>query len=70
MTGITRQGKTVTIDFSEWYTQEQFAAIHGLPASRVRVWVANLKKGKGSPPIDTVQVPELNNMVLIRGKGK
>lgn len=70
MTGITRQGKTVTIDFSQWYTQEQYAALNGLPASRVRVWVANLKKGKGRPPIDTVQVPELNNMVLIRGKGK
>lgn len=68
MQGITRQGKTVTIDFSQWYTQEQYAAIHGLPASRVRVWVAKIKAGKGSPPIDTVQVPELNNMVLIRGK--
>ena len=29
MTGINRQGATVTIDFSVWYTQEQYAELTG-----------------------------------------
>ena len=65
MTGITRQGATVTIDFSQWYTQEQFAALTGENPSTVRQWVSRVKRGK-SDRLDIVCIPELNNMYLVR----
>ena len=65
MTGITRQGAKVTIDFSVWYTQEQFAALTGENPSTVRQWVSRVKRGK-SDKLDIVCIPELNNIYLVR----
>ena len=65
MTGITRQGATVTIDFSVWCTQEQFAALTGVNPSTVRQWVSRVKRGK-SDRLDIVCIPELNNIYLVR----
>ena len=65
MTGINRQGAKVTIDFSVWYTQEQFAALTGVHPSTVRQWVSRVKRGK-SDRLDIVCVPELNNIYLVR----
>jgi len=65
MQGITRQGSVISIDFSIWQTQEQFAKDRGLNPSTVRQWVSRNKRGK-CDRISTVLVPELNNIYLIR----
>lgn len=65
MTGITRQGAKVTIDFSVWYTQEQYAELTGVNPSTVRQWVSRVKRGK-SDRLDIVCIPELNNIYLVR----
>ena len=65
MQGITRQGNLITIDFSIWKTQEQYARDNDLNPSTVRQWVSRNKRGK-CDRISTVLVPELNNIYLIR----
>jgi len=65
MQGITRQGTQITIDFAVWQTQEQFAKDRVLNPSTVRQWVSRNKRGKYDK-IQTVLVPELNNIYLIR----
>ena len=65
MQGITRQGKQITIDFAIWKTQEQYAKDNRLNPSTVRQWVSRNKRGKYDK-IQTVLVPELNNIYLIR----
>ena len=65
MEGIKRNGTRVTIDFSIWSTQEQYAKDNGVKPSTVRQWVSRNKRGKFDR-ISTVLVPELNNIYLIR----
>jgi len=65
MQGITRQGNVISIDFSIWQTQEQYAKDNDLNPSTVRQWVSRNKRGKYDK-IQTVLVPELNNIYLIR----
>jgi hypothetical protein len=56
--GITKCGKVISIDFTQWATQRNYAEMLGRPESTVRCWVA-VKK------IESVYIPELR-MTLVR----
>lgn len=68
--GISRKGSVLTVDLSQWYTQQQYAAMKGMRLNTLSQWIKREQAGQKHPgKIDIYPVPELNNMVLVRDAG-
>ena len=59
-------GKTITIDLSEWSTQQQYAKDNKIKLNTVSQWIKRTKEGKTVNPATIREIPELNNLVLIK----
>lgn len=67
MQGIKRKGTILTVDLSQWYTQQQYAALKGMRLNTLSQWIRREQAGQKQPgKIAIYPVPELNNLVLVR----
>jgi hypothetical protein len=67
MQGIKRKGTILTVDLSQWYTQQQYAALKGMRLNTLSQWIRREQAGQKHPgKIAIYPVPELNNLVLVR----
>ncbi len=67
MQGIKRKGTILTVDLSQWYTQQQYAALKGMRLNTLSQWIRREQAGQKHPgKIAIYPVPELNNIVLVR----
>lgn len=65
--GISRKGSILTVDLSQWYTQQQYAALKGMRLNTLSQWIRREQAGQKHPgKIAIYPVPELNNLVLVR----
>ena len=65
--GISRKGNILTVDLSQWYTQQQYAALKGMRLNTLSQWIRREQAGQKHPgKIAIYPVPELNNIVLVR----
>lgn len=65
--GISRKGDILTVDLSQWYTQQQYAALKGMRLNTLSQWIRREQAGQKQPgKIAIYPVPELNNLVLVR----
>jgi len=65
--GISRKGTILTVDLSQWETQQDFCERTGRRLNTVSQWVKRAQEPDCKKPlIDWVKIHELNDIVLIR----
>jgi hypothetical protein len=57
--------KIIKIDLSKWSTQQQFARDNNIPLNRISQRIKRTKDGTTKNPLEILEIPELNNLVLI-----
>ena len=58
--------KVITIDLSQWATQQDYANETGKKLNTISQWIKRTKEGKAVNPAIIREIPELNNLVLIK----
>lgn len=56
----------VTIDLNEWCTQQQKAKEQGIKLNTLSQQIKRTKAGTTSTPIEYWEIPELNNLILVK----
>jgi transposase-like protein len=56
----------ITIDLTVWTTQQQYSRETGIKLNTISQWVKRTKEGKGNKTVEILEIPELNNLVLIK----
>ena len=60
------KNKIITIDLNKYCTQQQYAVENGIPLNRISQRIKRTKEGKTINPVEILEIPELNNLVLIK----
>jgi hypothetical protein len=58
--------KIIKIDLAKWSTQQQYARDNNIPLNRISQRIKRTKEGKTVNPVIIWEIPELNNLVLIK----
>jgi hypothetical protein len=56
----------LTIDLNVYCTQQQYAKETGTKLNTISQQIKRTKEGKTSNPVEILEIPELNNLVLIK----
>ena len=56
----------IAIDLNTWSTQQQYARDNNVPLNRISQRIKRTKAGKTVNPVTIWEIPELNNIVLIK----
>lgn len=60
------KNKIITIDLNIWCTQQQKAIDTGIKLNTISQQIKRTKEGKTINPVEILEIPELNNLVLIK----
>lgn len=61
-----KQRKSITIDLDTWCTQQDKARLTGQRLNTISQQVKRTKAGQTSKPVEILEIPELNNLVLVK----
>lgn len=65
---MAKDNNTIVIDKSIWATQQQYAKETGVKLNTISQQIKRTKEGKTVNPVIFWEIPELNNLVLIKRK--
>ena len=60
------KNKILKIDLDKYCTQQQYAIENNIPLNRISQRIKRTKEGKTVNPVEILEIPELNNLVLIK----
>ena len=60
-----RKGNTIIIDLDKYCTQQQFAKDNDIKLNTLSQRIKRIKAGQQAPFVDFIEIPELNNLVLV-----
>lgn len=61
-----KKNNIITIDLSVYCTQQQYAKETGMKLNTISQQIKRTKEGKTLNPVKILEIPELNNLVLIK----
>ena len=56
----------IEIDLSKWQTPINYAKYHNIPIGTLSQQIKRTREGKTPNPLPIWEIPELNNLILIR----
>ena len=60
------KNKILKIDLNKYCTQQQYAIENNIPLNRISQRIKRTKEGNTANPVEILEIPELNNLVLIK----
>ncbi len=60
----------ITIDLNKYCTQQQYAKDTGIKLNTISQRIKRIKAGESKINIDFIEIPELNNLILINRLNK
>lgn len=59
------KNKTITIDLDKYCTQQQYAIEKSIKLNTLSQRIKRIKAGESKIFIDFIEIPELNNLILV-----
>ena len=67
---MVRRDNIISIDLKQYCTQQQYAKERGIKLNTLSQRIKRIKAGESKITIDFIEVPELNNLILINRLSK